>query len=101
MTEDHSHVRRRLLKRRPCACLSSPACLVGTQAVLLTPAPSALLEPSPCSSREAPSPTTPAPRLVVVLPWPLQVWEEMNLAYSSHEIIADFATAAFAWLESG
>ncbi|KAL4428346.1 hypothetical protein ABPG75_002435 [Micractinium tetrahymenae] len=29
------------------------------------------------------------------------VWEEMNLAYSSHEIIADFATAAFLWLESG
>lgn len=32
---------------------------------------------------------------------PIQIWEEMNLAYSSHEIIADFTTAAFLWLESG
>jgi len=31
----------------------------------------------------------------------MQVWEEMNLAYSAHEIIADFATAAFVWLEGG
>ncbi|KAL4858871.1 Gamma-glutamyl hydrolase A [Chlorella vulgaris] len=30
-----------------------------------------------------------------------QVWEELNLAWSLHEIIADFATAAFVWLEGG
>ncbi|EFN55357.1 hypothetical protein CHLNCDRAFT_134386 [Chlorella variabilis] len=30
-----------------------------------------------------------------------QVWEEMNLAWSSHEIISDFATPAFVWFEGG
>lgn len=35
------------------------------------------------------------------LPPALQVWEEMNLAYANHEIIADFTTAAFLWFESG
>lgn len=30
-----------------------------------------------------------------------QVWEEMNVAYSNHEIIADFTTAALVWFESG
>jgi hypothetical protein len=29
------------------------------------------------------------------------VWEEMNVAYSNHEIIADFTTAALVWFESG
>ena len=29
------------------------------------------------------------------------VWEEMNLAWAVHEIIGDFATAAFAWFDSG
>ena len=29
------------------------------------------------------------------------VWEEMNLAWAAHEIIGDFATAAFEWFDGG
>ena len=40
-------------------------------------------------------------RVVCVYTTCVQVWEEMNLAWSSHEIISDFATPAFVWFEGG